>query len=188
MPALRYPKRSRRMTGMKRVLLSSMPPHTSAMRRRDTHMAATGRRSGCHAAMNRRAHHPPARCIEDHPVTLGNPRRDKVASPWCPDAGKGLSVESRDWINPEHPVDPDIVKMIGNEKYFIVHEDVPVEIVKDKETREPEIPPPKRIRHPRIQIRIVHRRGIIRNCRRTVVVVVVVDYRVGRVRRGLHLF
>jgi hypothetical protein len=48
------------------------------------------------------------------------------------------------------------------------------EVCKDKESREPEVPPPERIRDPGVQIGIIRRRCIVRDYRRTLVIVIVV--------------
>jgi hypothetical protein len=53
-----------------------------------------------------------------------------------------------------------------------VHADV--KVCQDEETREPGVPPPKRIRNPRIEIPIVGRWSIIGNYRRPLIVVIVV--------------
>src|SRR5512142_3007664 len=72
-----------------------------------------------------------------------------------------------------------------------------VEICQDKKTREPIIPPPKRIRDPSVEICIIRRRGIVGNHRGTLASIIIADTRgvgilgAGRIPRvtteGIHL-
>jgi hypothetical protein len=48
-----------------------------------------------------------------------------------------------------------------------------VKVRQHKEPREPEIPPPKRIRHPTVKVCIIRRRGIIRDYRWPFIVIVI---------------
>jgi hypothetical protein len=71
-----------------------------------------------------------------------------------------------------------------------------VKICQDKKTREPIIPPPKRIRDPRVEICIIRRRGIVGNHRGTLARIIIADTRgvgvlgAGRIpsvaTRGIH--
>lgn len=74
---------------------------------------------------------------------------------------------------------------------------MPVKVCQDKETREPIIPPPKRIRDPSVEICIIRRRGIVGNHRGTLASIIIADTRgvgilgAGRIPRvtteGIHL-
>lgn len=60
---------------------------------------------------------------------------------------------------------------------------MPVKVSQYKEPRKPEVPPPKRIRNPRVQICIVRRRCIICDNRRPLIIIVIVGdirFRIGR--------
>jgi len=52
-----------------------------------------------------------------------------------------------------------------------------VKVCQDKKTREPIIPPPKRIRYPRVEICIIRRRGIVGNHRGTLARIIIADTR-----------
>jgi hypothetical protein len=68
--------------------------------------------------------------------------------------------------------------MIADKSLVIMPMIVPVhpnvKVGQYKETREPEIPSPKRIRHPRIQIRVIDRRCIVGDHRGTLIRVIIV--------------
>lgn len=66
--------------------------------------------------------------------------------------------------------------MVADDHYFSMHNNDFVEVVQDEESREPESRAPKWKRNPGIQAIIIPRRGIVRNNRRTLIVVIIVNY------------
>ena len=52
--------------------------------------------------------------------------------------------------------------------------DSDVKVEQDKEPREPEIPPPKRIRNPRVEVCVIRRRRVISYHGRTLIGIIVV--------------
>ncbi len=62
---------------------------------------------------------------------------------------------------------------------------MPVKVSQNKEPWEPEVPPPERIRNPRVQICVVRRRCIICDNRRPLIIIIIVGdirFRIGRRR------
>jgi hypothetical protein len=75
------------------------------------------------------------------------------------------------------------VKEVVTEKHYsIVHKERSVKVCEHKEPRKPEMPPPERIRHPRVQSCVIRRRSIIGDYRRPFVIVIVVYHRVVGIR------
>ncbi len=71
-----------------------------------------------------------------------------------------------------------VEEVVADNNDRLIHYNYPVKINKNKEPREPEIPPPEWERYPVVQICIIIGRSIVTNRRRTLVVVIVVYYRI----------
>jgi hypothetical protein len=81
-------------------------------------------------------------------------------------------------IHRYHSIPAPIEDVIGdNLENVILDYDDPMEVVQDEESREPETVPPEWMRNPGIQVVVIPGRGIIGDCRRPLVVIVVVDDR-----------
>ncbi len=88
-------------------------------------------------------------------------------------------------VNSSEPVIISVEEMVADYEDMIVNIDKPVKVPEYKEPREPGVPAPKRIRHPRIQISIIFRWSIIRNWWWSFIGIVAVEIRVVRICRGL---
>jgi hypothetical protein len=96
-------------------------------------------------------------------------------------------------INYRHPVSGGIHHMIADHKRPPIDIYLPVEIMQDEKAAEIKPRIPKRIRNPTIQIIIRQGRRIVGNCRRAIIVVIVVDNLGVRIREviiclRLHIF
>jgi hypothetical protein len=72
-------------------------------------------------------------------------------------------------------VGPGIAKMIGNEPGPIVYENGSVEVMENKESREPETGAPERIRNPGVHVIIIPGRRVVSDDWRAFIVVVVIN-------------
>ena len=77
-------------------------------------------------------------------------------------------------VNMAKSVSSRIKKVIADEMVMAGEEDISVEIMQAVETRKEKSAPPKWIWDPSIQIRVVPRRGIIGDDRRTFIIVIIV--------------
>lgn len=75
-------------------------------------------------------------------------------------------------INTDEPVKLVVKEVVAEMPVMLVD----VKVHQYKEAREPVIPPPKRIRHPRIQIGVIRGRRIIGDHRGPLFAIVVIDY------------
>jgi len=95
----------------------------------------------------------------------------------CAYAGKGSSMEPRYGIDTENPMLMKVVEMIGYEYRPMIYENNPVEIMEDEKPGKPEISPPERTRYPRVQVIVIRRWCIVRDYRRTLIIIIVVNHR-----------
>jgi hypothetical protein len=79
------------------------------------------------------------RGVKNGTRTARMPCRDEATGRFYTDPGVGLAMVPVNRINPEHPLPPDIVEVIGADHIVPVVRDVPVKIPQDEETGKPEI-------------------------------------------------
>ncbi len=109
----------------------------------------------------------------DAPRTVLYPWRMELSSGVKPTEGVRLKMPPRR-IYDEYSMGSRFDKMVAHNEYSIVKMDMAVEVVEDEETVEKEPTEPERIRHPGIKVRVIGRRRIVRNDRRSVLIVIIV--------------
>ena len=93
-------------------------------------------------------------------------------------------MESIYGVDSENPVMSEIIEMIRDEYNPFVYDDRSVEVIQNEKAGKPKIEPPKRIWNPGIKIVVIRRRSIVRDYRRSLIIIIVVYYsRVGVIRR-----
>ena len=90
------------------------------------------------------------------------------------------SVRSGYGVNYSYGSIPRMDYVVGDYEGMPVEDDMPVEIAQDEESGEEEPGAPEWIRNPRVQGVVRGRRRVIRNDRRSIIIVIVVDDLRGR--------